>query len=64
MLLVVNDKDTLHETKKFIVNNFEMKDLSETSFVLEIHIHRDYSRDILRLSQKSYIENVLKRYDM
>ena len=32
--------------------------------MLGIQIHRDRSRGILGLSQKSYIEKVLKRYDM
>ena len=41
-----------------------MKDLGEASFVLGIEIHRDRSRDILRLSRKGYIEKVLKRFEM
>ena len=41
-----------------------MKDLGETSFILGIQIHWDRSRNILGLSQKSYIEKVLKRYGM
>ena len=39
-----------------------MEDLGEASFVLEIQIHRDRSRGILGLSQKSYIEKVLQRF--
>jgi len=41
-----------------------MKDLCDASFVLGIQIHQDRSRDILGLSQRSYIEKVLKRFDM
>ena len=41
-----------------------MKDLVDASFVLGIQIHRDRSFGILGLSQKSYIEAVLKRYGM
>ena len=41
-----------------------MKDLGEASFVLGIQIHRDRSRGILGLSQKSYNEKVLKRFGM
>ena len=54
----------LHETKRFLSRNFEMKDLGDTSFILGIQIHQDRSRDILGLSQRSYIEKVLKRFDM
>ena len=41
---------------------FEMKDLSDASFVLGIQIHQDQSQGILGLSQKSYIEKILKRF--
>ena len=54
----------LHETKRFLSKKFEMKDLGDASFVLGIQIHRDHSRGILGLSQKSYIEKILKMYDM
>ena len=33
-------------------------------FVLGIKIHRDRSRDILGLSQKGYIDKILKRFGM
>ncbi|KAK0608854.1 hypothetical protein LWI29_037022 [Acer saccharum] len=54
----------LHETKRFLSKNFEMKDLGDASFVLGIQIQRDRSRDILGLSQRSYIDKVLKRFGM
>ena len=41
-----------------------MVDLSDASFVLGIEIHRDHSRGILGLSQKGYIDKVLKRFGM
>ena len=41
-----------------------MKDLGEASYVIGIGIYRDRSRGILGLSQKAYIEKVLKRYNM
>jgi hypothetical protein len=41
-----------------------MKDLGDASFVLGIKIHRDRSRGILGLSQKSYIDKVLARFGM
>ena len=64
IMLATNDIGLLHETKIFISKKFEMKNLSETYFVLGIKIHWDCSRAILGLSQKSYIEKALKRFSM
>ena len=64
ILLASNDVRLLHETKKFLSKQFEMKDLGEASFVLGIQIHRNRSRGILGLSQKAYIDKILKRYGM
>ena len=36
ILLAINDISMLHETKRFLAKHFEMKDLGEASFVLEI----------------------------
>jgi len=41
-----------------------MKDLGEVSFVLEIEIHQDRSKGVLGLSQKAYIEKILKKFSM
>jgi hypothetical protein len=35
--------------------------MGEVSYVLEIEIHSDRRKGVLGLSQKSYIENLLKR---
>ena len=64
ILLSSSDIGLLHETKKFLSKNFEMKDLRNAFFVLSIQILRDSSQGILRLSQKSYIEKVLNRFGM
>ena len=39
ILLAINDIGMLHETKRFLAKNFEMKDLGNASFVLGIQIH-------------------------
>ena len=41
-----------------------MKDLVEVSFVHGIDIQRDRSHHLLVLSQKAYIEHVLKKFTM
>ena len=63
-LLAINHLNLLHDTKKFLSKNFEMKDLGDASFVLGIQIYRDRPKNILGLSQKGYIEKLLKRYGM
>ena len=38
ILLAINDLGLLHETKKFLSSNFEMKDMGEASYVIGIEI--------------------------
>ena len=64
ILLVTNDKGLLHEVKQFLSKNFDMKDMSEASYVIGIKIHRKRSRGILGLSQETYINKVLERFRM
>ncbi|CAJ2653575.1 unnamed protein product [Trifolium pratense] len=64
ILLASNNIGLLHETKRFLTKNFEMKDLGDASFVLGIRILRDRSQGILGLSQRSYIDTVLDRFSM
>ena len=41
-----------------------MKDLGEAAYILGIRIYRDRSRRLLGLSQHTYIDKVLKRFNM
>ena len=43
---------------------FDMKDLGEASYFLGIQILRDRPSGILRLSQQTYIERILKGLNM
>ena len=64
ILVATNDLNLLSDTKKFLSNNFEMKDLGNASYVLGIQIYLDRPKNILGLSQKGYIEKLLQRYGM
>jgi hypothetical protein len=64
ILLARSDVSLLLETKRFLSSNFDMKDLGEASFVLRIEIRRDRRKRVFGLSQKAYIENVLKKFSM
>ena len=43
ILLARSDIGLLHNTKRFLAKNFELKDLGDAPFVLDIQIHRDCS---------------------
>ena len=64
ILLATNDVGLLHDVKKFLSSNFEMKDMGEASYVIGIEIFRNRSHGLLGLSQKSYINKVLERFRM
>ena len=63
ILRASSDVNLLLETK-FLSSKFDMKDLGKASFVLGIEIHRDREKGVLGLSQKAYLEKVLKKYNM
>jgi len=62
VLLATNDLGLLYETKKFLSNNFEMKDMGERSYVIGIEIFCNRSQGLLGLSQKAYINKVLEKF--
>ena len=64
ILLATNDKSLLYEVKHFILNNFDMQDMGEASYVVSIKIHRERSRGILGLSQETYMNKVTERFNM
>jgi len=50
ILLPANDLSLLNEMKQFFSKNFDMKDIGDASYVIDIKIHRDRPRGILGLS--------------
>jgi len=64
ILLASSSVELLIETKLILNSHFDMKDLGDASVVLGIQISRDRSRGILGLSQRGYIDKVLKRFNM
>jgi hypothetical protein len=64
ILLASSDVHLLLETKSFLSSHFNMKDLGEASYVLGIEIYHDRRNVVLGISQKSYIEKVLKKFNM
>ena len=64
ILFVANDMDLLVETKQLLSSHFDMKNLGEASYVLGIKILCNKPNGIMRLSQQTYIERILKRFNM
>ena len=64
ILLAANDKGLLYEVKHFLSKNIDMKDMAEASYVIGIKIHRERSRGILGLSQETYSNKVIERFNM
>ena len=64
ILLIGNDVETISNVKKWLAEQFQMKDLGEASYILGIQIIRDRKNKILALSQASYIDKVLARFSM
>ena len=64
ILLAGNDKEYLLSIKEWLSSNFEMKDMGEAEFILNVKIQRDRSKRLLSLSQESYVEKVLERFNM
>ena len=64
ILLIGNDKIFLHTVKDSLKNSFSMKYLGEAAYILGIKIYRDRSRRLIGLNQGTYLEKVLKRFNM
>ena len=50
--------------RRFLLQQFDMKDMGEASYVIGIKIERDRSQRILGLSQETYINKVLEIFRM
>nr|AAV85747.1 Integrase core domain, putative [Oryza sativa Japonica Group]AAX92956.1 retrotransposon protein, putative, Ty1-copia sub-class [Oryza sativa Japonica Group]ABA92827.2 retrotransposon protein, putative, Ty1-copia subclass [Oryza sativa Japonica Group] len=64
ILLIGNDISMLESVKTSLKNSFSMKDLGEAAYILGIRIYRDRSKRLIGLSQSTYIDKVLKRFNM
>ena len=64
ILQIENDVPMLTSIKIWLSKKIFIKDLGEAAFILGIKVYRDRSKRMLGLSQKMYIEEVLKRFSM
>ena len=64
ILLIRNDVGVMSSVKIWLSSKFDMKDLSETSYILGIKLWRDQKNRMLGLSQVGYIDKILARFSM
>lgn len=64
MLIVGRDTSKIDKLKKELSKSFKMKDLGFANQILGIKISRDRMNGKLWLSQESYIEKVLDKFNM
>ncbi|KAL0463368.1 UNVERIFIED_CONTAM: hypothetical protein Slati_0224400 [Sesamum latifolium] len=64
ILLIEIDVKMLKDTKAWLSTQLSMKDLGEASYILGIKIFRDGSKRMLGMTQNSYVEKVLKKFEM
>ena len=64
MLIASSNMQAIRELKEDLAKSFSMKDLGAAKHILGMQISRDWNARTLILSQKEYIEKVLKRFSM
>ncbi|GKF50841.1 retrovirus-related pol polyprotein from transposon TNT 1-94 [Tanacetum coccineum] len=64
MLVAAPNKDRINRLKAQLARKFEMKDLGPANKILGMQVHRDRVSRKIWLSQKSYVKNILQRFNM
>ena len=64
ILLIENDIPMLISIKRWLPKEFSINYLGEAFYILGIKVYRNRSKRMLSLSQKLYIEKLLKRFSM
>jgi hypothetical protein len=60
---IINKKNSislLGLVKIWLPKNFSMKDMRETTYIIEIKIYKDRSKRLLGLPQSTYIDKMIK----
>lgn len=64
LLLISSCVSQINEIKKRLSDEFEMTDFMEVKYFLGIKIEYDIESGVIKLSQKQYLLNVLKKFEM
>ena len=62
LLLASNDINLLENEKKALQRKFEMEDQKEAGYCLGMTIKHGRGKNVLSINQRSYLENILKRF--
>ena len=64
ILLIGNNVEFSGKHKGVFERSFSKKDLGEAAYILGIKIYRDRSKRLIRLSQSTYLDKILKKFKM
>ena len=64
ILLIGNDVEFSGKHRGVFERSFSKKDLGEAAYILSIKIYRDRSRRLIGLSQSTYLDKILKKFNM
>ena len=64
MLFFSNNTDMLEKEKNAIAKEFQVEDLGELHYVVGMSIVRNREKRTMSITQKKYLEGVLKKFDM
>ncbi|GJR50829.1 retrotransposon protein, putative, ty1-copia subclass [Tanacetum coccineum] len=64
ILLMGNNVTMLQEVKSWLCKCFSIKDLGEAAYILGIKIIRDRYKRLIALSQRDYLDKILKKFWM
>ena len=63
-LLIGNDIPMLESVKEWLKSCISMKDLGNAEYILGIKIYRDRSKRMIGLSQRTYIDKIVTKFNM
>ncbi len=64
LILVCNNKDKFLQVKEKNSQKFEMKDLNDLHFFLNMEVERDHAQHLLYINQIRYFNEILKCFRM
>ena len=64
LIIFGKDMASINDLKAQLNEEYEMKDLGELKYFLDIQVHRDRERKIIHINQSGYNRTILERYGM
>lgn len=62
LILAIDDMNAINPTKKLLSSHFQMKDMGILRYFLSIKV--DHCEEGIFLSNRMYVQNLLKEYEM